>query len=460
MKRPSRYSQSPEPDGLPEESGNTLPRRTRRVYIRRRVVVIVAASLALVLGGTAAFAFAFFNDISNSINRSDFTLPGNEKGEDTYPQNTDETNILVMGLDSRLDQNGNPLPEEVYQALRAGNEQDGGYNANVLMFVHIPAGGGKAVGISIPRDNYVELVGAPMGVTNSKIKEAYGLALNEKLGELQSRTDMTDEEAYQEARAAGRQSQISTVSRFLGDVRIDHFIEVTMGGFYRIAEAVAPIQVCLNQATEDIYSGADFPAGIQDISAEQAISFVRQRRDTGNAEIEFTDFDRTRRQQAFLVSLGLKLKDKGTLSDLGTLRSLIDVAKEHVALDSSFDLLSFASVGYNLSSGNISFVTLPIVEFGTINGSSVNIVDLQEIHSTVAALLNPETSGATATPDAPDGADPGDSVDSDESTDKKDNREQGPSAPPSANDGPSDNGPTVYETWETPLNAGSVPCVK
>jgi anionic cell wall polymer biosynthesis LytR-Cps2A-Psr (LCP) family protein len=39
-----------------------------------------------------------------------------------------ETNILVMGLDSRLDENGNPLPAAIYQALHAGDQQVGGYN--------------------------------------------------------------------------------------------------------------------------------------------------------------------------------------------------------------------------------------------------------------------------------------------------------------------------------------------
>jgi hypothetical protein len=48
-----------------------------------------------------------------------------------------DQNILLMGLDSRLDQNGQPLPPEMYEALHAGDETSGGYNANVLIIVHI-----------------------------------------------------------------------------------------------------------------------------------------------------------------------------------------------------------------------------------------------------------------------------------------------------------------------------------
>ena len=32
-----------------------------------------------------------------------------------------DTNILIMGLDSRLDENGNPLPPGIYDALHAGD---------------------------------------------------------------------------------------------------------------------------------------------------------------------------------------------------------------------------------------------------------------------------------------------------------------------------------------------------
>ncbi len=80
-----------------------------------------------------------------------------------------------MGLDSRLDENGDPLPSNVYAALHAGDQLDGGYNANVLMLLHVPGDGGRAVSVSIPRDDYVELAGSPDGVSKGKIKQAYGL---------------------------------------------------------------------------------------------------------------------------------------------------------------------------------------------------------------------------------------------------------------------------------------------
>ena len=93
----------------------------------------------------------------------------------------EDQNILLMGLDSRLDQNGRPLPQEMYEALHAGDETSGGYNANVLIIMHISGGDGPVTAVSIPRDDYVELSGCPGSVCKGKVKQAYGLAYQQSL---------------------------------------------------------------------------------------------------------------------------------------------------------------------------------------------------------------------------------------------------------------------------------------
>lgn len=388
----------------PSAEPGAEPRHGRPRPRRRRIAAIIAGGVAVVLVAAAGVAVWKYVDLSTGIRRSAVTMP---TGSATpgVPQNTGETNILIMGLDSRVDQNGKPLPQEIYDAIRAGDQSDGGYNANVLMLIHIPANGGKASGISIPRDDYASLAGSPDGVSRSKIKEAYGLAMDEKLRELRKQ-GVAEADAYQQARTAARQTQIQTVSDFLGGVRIDHFVEITMGAFYEIAKAVQPITVCLNHATQDRFSGADFHAGVQQIDASQAMSFVRQRRDTGPTDLELTDLDRTRRQQAFIVSLAVQLRQAKTFTDFGTLQSLIDTAKTYIAVDDGLDLLSFASQAQRLSGGNIDFQTLPVERYETIDGKSVNIVDLAKIRAIVDAVLNPPTpkpetpatAGPTGTP--------------------------------------------------------------
>ena len=399
----------------------------------------MAGVLVVAVGGAGAFAYWKYTELSSGIHRSGIRLPGETSAQaNGTAQDSSETNILVMGLDSRLDENGEALPEAVYGALHAGSQSDGGYNTNVLMLIHIPANDGKAIGISIPRDDYVSLTGSPDGEAKSKIKEAYGLELDQELRHLRNTSKISYTDAYQQARSAARQTEIDTVSTFLGGVPINHFIEVTMAAFYQIAVAVQPITVCLAERTADIYSGADFPAGIQQLTAAQAVGFVRQRRDTTRSGLNFTDLDRDRRQQAFIVSLGVKLKQANTFTNFGTMQSLIDTAKQNIALDSSFDLLSLAGRAAKFAGGNISFVTLPIIGYATIDSKDVNVVNLDQIHLLVKQLLS-SAPDATASPGAMVGA------------------TTSPEPPPLAPTPVASNDPNESSA---PLQSGSIPCVK
>lgn len=312
-----------------------------------------------------------------------------------------DQNILLMGLDSRLDQNGHPLPQEMYEALHAGDETSGGYNANVLIIVHISGGDGPITAVSIPRDDYVDLSGCPGSVCKGKVKQAYGLAYQQSLNSQAAgnsdgagATDLTARE--QTAREAGRKAEIGTVNDLLG-ISVDHFVEITLGAFFQIAKDVQPITVCLNADSVDSFSGADFHQGVQRIDAAQAMAFVRQRRDENDGS--FTDFDRTRRQQAFLVSLVKAARDGGALSSLSALRKLLQVAHDNIAVDEGLDLADFAARASQLTEKPLSFYTLPIFGFTRDpNGSDVNLVDVATIRRIVHERFFSDT------PAAPDAA--------------------------------------------------------
>ena len=315
-----------------------------------------------------------------------------------------DQNILIMGLDSRRDQRGRPLPPDIYDALHAGDEDSGDGTADALIVLHLPAGGGTAKAISIPRDDYVDLAGCPTSDCRGKIKEAYHLAYQHVMdrdgsGILQSNTassagqDSAAEE--QKAREAGRKAEITTVRRLL-QIPIDHFIEVTLVGFFQIARVVEPITVCLNEDTSDrYYSGADFYKGIQQISASQAMAFVRQRRDADDAW--FSDLDRTRRQQAFIASLVSSLRHKDALANPTALRTLLDVAKQNVAVDAGFDLEEFMRNTSAFPNRPIVLYTLPVIDFTELSdGEDVNIIDVSTIRSIVHKLLASDSHAATA----------------------------------------------------------------
>ena len=301
-----------------------------------------------------------------------------------------DQNILLMGLDSRKDMNGNDLPPAILSQLHAGSSSDiGGYNTNTLILLHVPADGSAATALSIPRDDYVDL---PEDLGWHKIKEAYGRA--KAIAEQQAGNDGTTDQATLEhvGREAGRRAAIEAVQDLLG-VQVDHFAEINLAGFYDLANALGGVTVCLRQPAHDDYSGANFPAGVQTLDGAQALAFVRQRHGlTGG------DLDRTHRQQAFLASAVAKLDSEGLFTDLTKLGSLLDVAHRDVVVDSGFDPLTFIQQDAAVTAGHVRFYTLPIEGFATEGGESVNLIDPARVRAVAQELLagkNPDGTAAT-----------------------------------------------------------------
>jgi LCP family protein required for cell wall assembly len=348
----------------------------------------VMSTVVLVLSG---IAWTIYHHVSTAITTSDAL--GGAVG--APPTTGVDQNILIMGLDSRRDQQGQPLPRDILDALHAGDESSGSYDADALIVVHMPAGDGPVTAISIPRDDYVDLPGCPSSDCQGKVKSAYRLAY-EKVTDAQGNGDTqspaTSADApdttarEQRAREAGRRAEISAVKQLL-HLQIDHFVEITLGAFLQIARVVEPITVCLNEDTSDrYYSGADFHKGIQQINAAQAMTFVRQRRDANDAM--FTDLDRTRRQQAFMASVVTAVRHGGALSSPSKLHALLDVAHQNVAVDAGFDLAGLIPYASAAIDRSVNFYTLPVTDFRTLpDGEDVNIIDAPTIRSIVHGLL-------------------------------------------------------------------------
>ncbi len=358
-------NRQPRPDGArPRAAGSpfTRARLPRGLRLGGRVL---AGSLALLVLAGAGTGWYMDRTIAQTLTTSDAL-----SGLGNHPE-ADE-NILLMGLDSRKDMNGNDLPASILDKLHAGASSDiGGYNTNTLILLHVPADGSRATALSIPRDDYVDL---PEGLGKHKIKEAYGRA--KALAEQQAQaagTTMTPAQLEYLGREAGRKAAIEAVQDLLG-VQVDHFAEINLAGFYDLANALGGVTVCLRQPAHDDYSGADFPAGVQTLDGQQALEFVRQRHNLSGG-----DLDRTHRQQAFLASAVAKLDSEGVFGDLSRLGGLLDVAHRDVVVDSGFDPLTFLRQAGSVTSGHVSFYTLPITGFATEDGESVNLIDPTQV---------------------------------------------------------------------------------
>ncbi|WP_084725185.1 LCP family protein [Streptacidiphilus melanogenes] len=394
------------PEHRPEHrpGDRAVGRRPATPLVKAGRAALATASAVVLLG--SGVSWITYHSLADGLNTSD-ALGVTQRH--APPKLDNSINLLLIGLDSRKDMNGNDLPKQfVEQDLHAGSSDIGGYNTNTLILLHIPANGGKVQAFSIPRDDYVEtLNGDGSSQGHHKVKEAYGLAKAAIEPRLKAQ-GLTGAALEQQSREAGREATLATVQQFLG-VRIDHFAEVNLLGFYDIAKVVQPVTVCLKHATKDPAmagqgSGADFHAGYNTLDAAQALSFVRQRHNLTNG-----DLDRTHRQQAFISSVMYKLKQEGLFDDLGKMQGLLGVVKKDVVLDSQWNILDFAQQVPNLTGGNVVFNTLPIQGFATRNGESVNLVDEQQIQRIMHRLtsVDPHPSAAApagSSPAAPDTA--------------------------------------------------------
>src|SRR6266851_3524795 len=346
----------------------------------------VAAALVLAISG---FSYFVVRDVS-SIGGSHAIVSGPSIGTQ---------NILLMGLESRTDWNGNILPNNILNALHAGSRLGvqngvGGNATNTLILIHIPAGGKKAVGFSIPRDDWVTFANTLGSQQQGKIDQAYGVSMAAKESQLrQQDPSMSQNDVAFQGNEAGRAAAVATVEQLTG-VHVDHFGEINLDGFYELASVLGGVEVCLKHPVPyDPYSGFyAHRAGYQHLDAVMALAFVRQRHGLLNG-----DLDRTHRQQAVLDSVMQQLRTQGVLSDLTKINSLLSVAKQYVITDSGWNLLDFASQMRSLTSGNLSFHTLPIVGYATIDGQAANQVDPAIIQKLVQETFYP----APSTPASP-----------------------------------------------------------
>ncbi len=373
-------------------------------------VACLLAAVVLVVSGYAHKVVGYASGFNDGVST------GNAPSTSTQAMN-----ILVMGLESRTNFYGQALPPALITAMHTGPV--GGQDPNTLILIHIFAGGQKAVGFSIPRD---DLVNFPqpfnvqgINIPNGKIDNAYDWAYAESL----AKTGSSTKNDYLLANQAGQQAEIDTVESVTG-VHIDHFVETNLAGFYYLAQAFRGVEVCLkpeeaginasNYTSSNLY---DFNSGFNAVkydgynlakggaqylhlSAPQALAFVRERDNLAEGDI-----DRTRRQQAVIDYVIWQLKHENAFAAGGTITGLLGSASQYLATDKSLNLIDFAASMQALTGQNLSFTTLPSVP-GTnellpgygATPQSVNIISVPYIKQLVHAAFYPQPAAPKATP--------------------------------------------------------------
>jgi LCP family protein required for cell wall assembly len=287
--------------------------------------------------------------------------------------------ILMVGMDSRTDAQGHPLSDEQLAMLSAG-VSDGEQNTDTLIMIRIPNDGGPAVGVSMPRDSYVDIP----GYGQHKINSAYARAKNDALARLREEGVTDEAELQVRSNQEGAKKLIETVQDLTG-AGIDHYAEVNLLGFYDITNAIGGIDVCLNEAVDDEYSGARFPAGPQNLAGVQALAFVRQRHGLPNG-----DLDRIVRQQVFMSGMAKKVFSGDMLTPGSeTLDKLQSAIQKSVVLDKDWNIMQFAQQMIGITGGKVEFKTIPhgTIDLKTDSDGSAVEIDPSEVKDFVTGLI-------------------------------------------------------------------------
>jgi LCP family protein required for cell wall assembly len=339
-------------------------------------VTCILAAVALVVAG---FSWRAVQTVA-SISSSHAIVSGPSIGAQ---------NILLMGIESRRYWNGQILPSKILAKLHAGSARavadgTGGNDTNTLILIHIFADGTRAVGFSIPRDDWVQFADTIGPQQVGKIDQAYGVSMFFREQQIVAKNPNTNQNQVATlGNEAGQAAAVATVEKLTG-VHIDHFAAINLYGFYELAKVMGGVEVCLKHPVHDQNSGANFHAGYQHLDAAQALAFVRQRDGLPNG-----DLDRTHRQQAFIDAVMQQLRTQGVLSDITKIQALLGVASKYVITDAGWNLLQFATQLRSLTSSNLTFYTLPIVGYQTIDGQDANVVNPAYIKRIVHAYFYP-----------------------------------------------------------------------
>ena len=328
-------------------SARDRQQRSRAGVIVRRVLIVVIV-LVVVAGGYVAFNYSSFVNGITHVN----VISGTSSDKNQ--------NILLVGDDHR------PAGASAQELAELGTTADGGtLDTDTLMILHVPADGSNPTLISIPRDSWVNVPGFGM----HKINAAFELG------------------SASGGDAGGAKLLIQVVQNLTG-LTIDHYVRISLLGFYNVVQALGPVRVCLKEAVDDPYSAIDLPAGYSTLDAQQALAFVRQRHGLPDG-----DLDREIRQQYFLSIEAHQILTAGTLLNPVKLHNVIDAVSSSIETDPGLNLLDLAAqvkgFGGHLQSTTIPILGTPTIEYG---GYPVSIVQVNTaaMPAFISAIVDPK----------------------------------------------------------------------
>jgi LCP family protein required for cell wall assembly len=298
--------------------------------------VAVTTSAVVLFGSTALYvAYKYYDGRLGKVDLHK-VLP-NYKRPPAGPAGSE--NFLLIGSDTRA------LPGDAgYQAPVGSADYTSGQRSDTVILVHLPSGSGRPTVVSFPRDSYVAIP----EFTDTKTHHVYP-AHHDKLNS-----------AFSE----GGPALLIQVIEQLSGLKIDHFAEIDFAGFKNMVNALGGVSICVGTTRHDKDSGDFLTAGRHTINGDQALAFVRDRKQFANGDIT-----RIQDQQYFLSVVMHQVESAGTLVNPLKLNAFLDALTKSVTVDNGLTLNGMRKLAgrlHGLSPGSVDFTTVP---FATSSGN-------------------------------------------------------------------------------------------
>lgn len=215
---------------------------------------------------------------------------------------TSGTTYLLAGSDSRADG-------------AIGEDGTEGARTDTILVLHVPDSGPSSL-ISLPRDTYVEIPGQGA----NKLNAAYSWG--------------------------GAPLLVQTVEGLTG-MKVDHYIEVGLGGVEEIVDAVGGVELCLDYDVNDSNSGLVWTAGCHETGGTMALAFSRMRYSDPQGDI-----GRAERQRQLISAVSTKIQDKTILFKPAAQTALISSGLGAVTVDESTNIVDLGRLALAFRNAN------------------------------------------------------------------------------------------------------------
>lgn len=287
-----------------------------------RILLAVLLVLALIIVAAVVGGGLLLRNLERNVDTIT-GLDGTERAESYEPMN-----VLIMGSDDRAD--GNSVGDQVLEIE--------GQRSDTTILVHVAGDRKSALAVSIPRDTLLELPECASESGDFRVTAKFNSAFT----------------------FGGPGCTVEAVEELTG-LAVNHAVVVDFKGFKNVVDALGGVEVCLVEPVRDPDSGLDLPAGVQLVQGDQALAFVRARKNLGDG----SDIDRISRQQQFIASAVRAATSADLLTNPVKLYRVLDAATQSLSVDESLNSLTemarTAESLRDLSPADITFVTMPFV---------------------------------------------------------------------------------------------------